>query len=255
MSGPKILHIDIETSPNTAYVWGMFKQNVSLSQLVDTSRTLCFAAKWHGNKKVEYYDERDGHREMIEEAWRLLDEADWVVHYNGKRFDIPTLYKEFVQYGMPPPSPIKQIDLLQTAKKQFRFPSNKLDYVAQALGLGSKVKHAGFQLWIDCMDGCPKAWKQMKRYNIQDTKLLETLYERLLPWIPQHPNFALYAEIDGDEVVCPSCGGKHHQKRGFAYTNVSKFQQYNCQSCGKWFRGRENLIDKDSRRAVKSNIA
>lgn len=254
MSGPKILHIDIETSPNQAFVWGLFKQNVGLSQIVDTSRTMCFAAKWHGKSPVIYHDEQNGnHRAMIQEAWDLLDEADWVVHYNGKRFDIPTLYKEFVQYGMAPPSPFKQIDLLQTAKKQFRFPSNKLDYVAQALGLGAKVKHEGFQLWVDCMNGCPKAWKRMKRYNVQDTKLLETLYERLLPWIPQHPNAALYQD-DLDTPVCPACGGTHRQKRGFAYTNVSKFQQYQCQSCFKWYRGRTNLLTKEERVHVKANI-
>ncbi|NIV35232.1 MAG: hypothetical protein GWN58_38990, partial [Anaerolineae bacterium] len=48
---------------------------------------------------------------MLEGAWELLDEADAVVHYNGKKFDIPTLNREFVKYGFTPPSPYKQIDL------------------------------------------------------------------------------------------------------------------------------------------------
>ena len=203
---------------------------------------------------MEYIDERDGHEAMIQRAWELLDEADWIIHYNGKRFDIPTLNKEFIQYGMLPPSPYKQIDLLQTAKKQFRFPSNKLDYVAGALGLGSKVEHQGFSLWVDCMNGCDKAWRKMKKYNIQDTKLLETLYDRLLPWIPQHPNYALYTDEPIGDHVCPACGGTHLQKRGFAYTNVSKFQRYQCTDCGKWSRARFNLVEKSSRALVKSNI-
>ncbi len=36
-------------------------------------------------------------------------------NYNGNRFDIPMLNKEFLEAGMPPPSPAKHIDLLQTS--------------------------------------------------------------------------------------------------------------------------------------------
>ena len=90
--------------------------------------------------------------------------------------------------GLDPPSQFKQLDLLQTTRQQFRFPSNKLDYVSQQLGLGSKTKHMGMEMWRDCMDGCPKAWKIMKRYNMQDVRLTEKYYKRLLPWIKNHPN-------------------------------------------------------------------
>ena len=63
-----------------------------------------------------------------------------------------------------------------------RCPSNKLDYVAQKLEVGAKVKHSGFKLWIDCMAGDDKAWKEMKKYQVHDVNLLIDLYEILLPW-------------------------------------------------------------------------
>jgi hypothetical protein len=63
------------------------------------------------------------------------------------------------------------------------FPSNKLDYVAQKLDVGAKVKHSGFSLWLRCMDGDKKAWKEMKEYQIQDVNLLVDLYDILLPWL------------------------------------------------------------------------
>ena len=71
---------------------------------------------------------------------------------------------------------------MSITKANFLFPSNKLDYVAQKLGVGAKVKHSGFKLWIKCMAGDKKAWAEMKKYQIQDVNLLVDLYYELLPW-------------------------------------------------------------------------
>jgi hypothetical protein len=84
---------------------------------------------------------------------------------------------------MAPPSPVKDLDLMSVTKANFLFPSNKLDYVAQKLGVGAKVKHSGFKLWINCMEGDAKSWVEMKKYQIQDVNLLAELYEILTPWL------------------------------------------------------------------------
>ena len=234
----KILHLDLETSPNTAYVWGLFKQNISIKHLIGTGRVMCLAAKWHGQKDMEFYAEwdNDGHEGMIHKAYELINEADAVVHYYGSNFDIPVLNAEFAMYGLTPPSPIKQIDLCRVVRRNFRFPSNKLDYVAQRFDLGSKTAHEGFQLWIDCMAGKPAAQKKMGIYNRQDVRLLEKLYNKLLPWINNHPNHGLH--MDSDKPVCPNCGGTHLQKRGISRTKTLMYQRYHCNSCGTWSRAR-----------------
>jgi DNA polymerase elongation subunit (family B) len=245
----KILTLDIETSPNMAYVWGMFKQNVGLTQLIETGEVMCFAAKWYGSKNVMYYStHHDGKETMLERAHELLSDADAVVHYNGKRFDIPHLNRAFLEAGMTPPAPFAQIDLLQVAKRQFRFTSNKLDHVAQQLGIGSKTSHTGFQLWIDCMAGKEEAWDLMRTYNKQDVVLTEEVYDELLPWIPSHPNQRLY--LGGAEDLCPNCGGTELKKQGKAYTAVSVFQRFVCNDCGKWTRGNKRL-DSSSITSVK----
>jgi hypothetical protein len=77
---------------------------------------------------------------------------------------------------------------LKVVRQHFRFPSNKLDYVAQELGLGSKEKHEGFELWVKCMQRDLAAWQKMEKYNIQDVILLEKLYTTLLPWIISTPS-------------------------------------------------------------------
>jgi hypothetical protein len=38
----KILMLDIETKPATAYVWRAFDENISPEQIVDNGGTICF---------------------------------------------------------------------------------------------------------------------------------------------------------------------------------------------------------------------
>jgi len=64
--------IDIETSPNVAHVWGLFKQTVSLNQLMESGQVISFAFKWHGDKRVLFFsDHHNGHEAMIQAAHDL----------------------------------------------------------------------------------------------------------------------------------------------------------------------------------------
>jgi DNA polymerase elongation subunit (family B) len=170
---------------------------------------------------------------MLEGIHGLLQDADAVIHYNGTKFDMPTLNKEFLLHKLPPPPPIKQVDLLRVVKSQFRFPSNKLDYVAQRLGLGKKNSHEGHTLWIKCMNGDKKAWKTMESYNIQDVILLEKLYNKLLPWVKQPINLNLMKK-NRDGFDCPTCGKSHLMSKGFRYTTTGAYQRYQCKACGAY---------------------
>ena len=241
----KILLLDIETAPNLAHVWGLYDQNIGLPQIINSGYTLCWSAKWLGEEDT-YFDSlhRNTPEGMIENIHDMIDEADAIVHYNGTKFDLPTLNKEFLLHGLKPPAPYKQIDLLRVARSQFRFPSNKLDYVANALGLGKKTKHIGHELWIQCMANDPAAWEMMEEYNINDVILLEKVYHKLLPWIKNHANYNLYQP---SSPVCTNCGGANHQKRGYAYTSTCKYQRHQCTDCGTWFRSRKNEATKEEK--------
>lgn len=230
----KILLLDIESSPNVAHVWGIWQQNVGINQLMESSYVLCWAAKWLGTDEVMFDSVHVSKpKKMLKRIHDLISEADAVIHYNGTKFDMPTLNKEFLLHEMNPPAPYKQIDLLKQVRSQFRFPSNKLDYVAQRLGLGSKTAHEGHELWVKCMNKDKDAWFRMEEYNKQDVILLEKLYHRLLPWIKNHPNHNHHA----DGHVCPSCGSVAIQKRGTAVTTTSTYQRYQCRACGSWSQG------------------
>jgi len=185
---------------------------------------------------------------MLAKIHTLLTEADVVVQYYGSKFGIPVLNKEFLLAKMGPPAPYRQVDVLKTFRRRFRFAANNLDHVAQRLGIGSKVKHKGMALWHDVMQGIKKAQATMERYNKHDVRLLEKVYERVLPWIPNHPNHALY--VEGDKAVCPSCATGSLTKRGFAYTTTGKYQRYQCNGCGCWPRGSQNLLTPAKRKAM-----
>lgn len=237
----KILHIDIETSPNKVYSWGLFKQTIGINQVIEPGKMICYAAKWHGKKKVTFKSEfHHGTEDMLDTLWQLLDEADAVCHYNGQAFDMKTINRDFLLNGYEPPSTYRQIDLLRTIKGSFRFLSNKLDFVSQQIEIGQKVKHSGFDLWVQCEQGNRKAWAEMKKYNIQDTHLLEDLYNELLPWITNHPNVAVYMD-DAEEPTCKSCGSKNVKKNGTQYTNARTYQRYKCNDCGTNMAGRKSL--------------
>lgn len=237
----KILLLDVETAPNIAYVWGLWNQNIAISQMIDSSYVMCWAAKWIGESEILFGSVRHGRKKMLKHIYSLLNEADVVIHYNGTKFDIPVLNKEFLLNGLPPPAPFQQVDLLKTARQKFKFPSNKLDYVAKALKLGSKTEHAGFKLWVQCLNGEEEAWKKMEEYNKNDVVLLEQVYYKLLPWIKNHPNHGVY---DGS-IVCPHCSSTNLIKRGYAYTSVSKFQRYKCKDCGAWSRSKSGESVKE----------
>lgn len=235
----KILFWDCETSPNLADVWGLHNQDVSLAQLRQGSFMMSWAAKWYGERRIYYrsiyHDDIDTMRSDI---YDLMSQADAVVTYNGNSFDRTVLNRELLMGGFTPHSPVKQIDLFQVVKRQFRFPSLKLQYVTTQLGLDGKLPHEGHQLWVDCLAMKPAAWKKFKLYNIQDVVVLEELYNKLLPWIHNHPHHGLYGPVSD---VCKNCASSHLERRGYAYTNAGKYQQYRCHDCGGWSRGNRRL--------------
>jgi hypothetical protein len=173
---------------------------------------------------------------MLKSIHELMESADVIVHYNGLRFDIPMLNKEFLEAGMNPPSPVKHIDLLRVVKSNFRFVSNKLDYVSQRLGIGKKTDHEGHELWLKVMNNDRAAWKRMEEYNKNDVVLLESLYDRLKGWIKQHPNHNAYSA----NTVCTNCGSSKLHKRGEVRSRTSIFQRFQCQDCGAWSRSNKS---------------
>lgn len=250
MSSPKILFLDIELAPSLATVWGLRNAFLQPHNLINDSYVLSWAAKWLDADQVEYSSLRLAeHDEMITGVYELLEEADAVVTYNGDNFDLKILNQEFLMLGYPPPEPYDSVDLLKTMRKRFRGTSNKLNYWLQKLGVGKKIEHRGHSLWIDCMNGDKKAFREMEEYNIGDVVELEALYKRVLPWITKLPNRSVYHE----GLACPTCGSTKYQLRGWRRTQARKYRRCQCNNCGSWFSSNksEPLLNAEVAVAIK----
>ena len=238
MTGPRILTLDIETSPALCWSFQMWNTNISPGQIVQPTRVISFAAKWLGEKTVIFKSEfHHGDHHMVESAFALLDEADALVTYNGDKFDIPHLNREFQLWGMGVPSPYVSVDLYKVVKRNQIYMSHKLGYITEQLDLSGKLSNSGFQLWRDCMNDDPKAWGQMRRYNKQDVVTTEELFTAVRPYITNLPSAALFSEDGLTALCCPVCGSEGVQRRGYARTKTRRYPRYQCQECGKWFRG------------------
>lgn len=254
MSKPKVLTLDIETSPATALVFGQRRQEISNIQIIKPDRILGVGAKWTHEDNVQWRSEyHHGRNVMIPWIRDLLNQADIVVHFNGSTFDMPWLRREIAEDGLTPYSPVQEVDLLTVVRKQFRYTSNKLENMVRVFGAGLKMNNGGFQLWRDIEIGDEdtqrKAWAIMRRYCKQDVKIEEELYFRLLPYIPNHPHVGLYSDDPAGEEVCTNCGSNNLRLEGYAYTKVSRYQRYQCRECGKWGRGKRALAIVEGRAA------
>lgn len=236
----RIAVLDIERqSAIVDGVWEL-KQNgyISPTQIVEPARTICFAWKWLGEDQVNFAAE--WHEEdWVKHAWDVMDEADYIVGWNSKSFDMKHLRTEIISAGMGPPSPHKDIDLMLVARRNFGFMSNRLAYVAEQLGAGSKLATGGADLWRTLRNGTGKtlaaAQQKMEDYNCQDVLLTEEMYYLLLPWVTGL-NIPLYAGTS--ENACANCGSVNIHYRGKAVAATRSYRRFQCQDCGKW--GKEN---------------
>jgi len=238
----KIAVVDIETAPALAYVWGLFKQNIAINQLVAPGRVTMVGIKFVGDKEYHIFDEHMyGPDVMWYHVRKLLTEADAVVTYNGDHFDLPKINGELLRYNMAPLPPMTSIDLIKTVKRM-GLQSNKLAFVGDYLKIGSKVATGGFELWKDWNLGKEQAIKKMRVYNKGDLKLTEKLYKKLLPYIKDHPYLGEPVK-KGDKYECSNCGtvgrGQH---RGHRRTRSYVIERIQCTHCGAWGSGKRTKV-------------
>lgn len=263
LTKPKILLLDIETAPILAHVWGLWQNNVSLNQMQQDWYMLSWSAKWLDDDSI-YSDNLFRHEEdfrqdpcndynIVKSLYDMIDEADFIIGHNVKKFDDKKFKARALYHGMQPLSSYRVIDTLAIAKREFALTSNKLDFLATHLGFENKLSHEGHTLWTKCIQGDPEAWGTMQEYNDYDVILLEDVYKAIRAWYKPHPNVAVY--YNDFHVRCTTCGSKDVTPTGgTAKTNASKFAEYSCGNCGKISRDGVTQLSKEKRSSLLRNI-
>lgn len=240
----KILIFDIETSLMKVFVWGLYKQFIPHTNIIDDWYVISWAAKWLYDDEVqsdvltsEEAINRDDSR-VLESMWNLLNEADIVIAHNGDRFDLRKLNWRFINNEMDPPTPFRSIDTLKIARKEFAAPSYKLDFLTKNFGLHTKLT-TDFQLWVDCMEGDKDRLGEMSTYNKRDVVALEDVYLKIRPYIKNHPNLGVLADMD----ICSNCGSERIEETDSVYlTSSNKFIVYRCNGCKTpYIRSKQNV--------------
>lgn len=256
--GPKILILDLESSPLVSYHFQMWKVNIGLNQVIIKPHLLTWAAKWF-NESNTFSDKltseealaNDDYR-IVSSLWDIMNEADIIVAHYGDKFDLPLANARFAIHNMNPLSPYKSVDTKSVASKNFKLYSNKLDAIAELFGFEGKIS-TDFLLWRGCMEGDNESLQLMETYNIQDVIVLENVYRKLLPYIKNHPNANLYN--NSEEPGCTRCGSHSLTPLDKKHiTTVSVFDTYRCDDCGAISRERKSSVPKIKRTSLLTSV-
>lgn len=234
----RILIYDVESFPNLAYIWGMYEQNAV--HFLKRKKVVMIGWKFFGEKEVHimclrdfvgYKKGSDDNRKMMRKWHKILKSADITIAHNGDQFDNKMVNADFIRNGLLPAHPRRSIDTVKVSRLNFGFNSNKLDDLAQELGLPRKRKTGGFSLWLGCMAGELWAWLKMAFYCKGDVILLERLLLKFIPWIPN------WADIVDGYAVCAVCSSDKAMSRGWKYGEGFKSRRFRCPK-GHWTMGK-----------------
>lgn len=247
----KYLYWDLETSYMQGYFFDIWNINIAMSQVTKQSHLL--SASWAMNDeepvgiRLTPEDVKTGNDlEVVVKLIEAINKADCIVTFNGKKFDVKKLNTRALYWGLPPVAIPRHIDLMQDAKRLFKFPSNSMQNISQYLGEDGKISTGGSRLWQRCAEFenyevCDAALQEMLTYNLQDINATRDLHKRFMGWSKTTPNIAtITKKVQGKDLkedtnlLCVHCGSSDVSKimiDGVAkqgYTSVSSFDLYRC---------------------------
>jgi len=228
----KRLFLDIETAPNLGLFWRAGRDlTIDYGNIVKERAIICACWSWSGRYPIhsETWNKSQNDRRVVEALAKAVNDADEVVTHNGNRFDLKWLRGRCLYYSIPLVPNIVSIDTCQLARKYFDLNSYRLDYVGQYLGVGRKIETGGFDLWKQVvMRNDRKALDKMVRYNANDVRLLEDVYNKMQKYFPNRTLFS------GTVRECPECKGKMTVSKRRVSAAGRKTVQMCCGDCGKF---------------------
>lgn len=256
LSNPhNVLILDIERVPGRARVqhrgltvegdfWDLsgwrdiIRRRIHADDVLEWPRTICAAWNWYGSDKVHFAGEwtTGGRESLLAKTWQAFDRAQIVVGHNMAAFDAKKLRFDWAQAGFPPPSPVKYVDTLKVAKREFGAESNTLDSLCQRFGLDTKTDRYNVAVARAAVAGNREAQRTIRDYNVGDISASLGLYDFCRPWDASHPH-SVIPPTDPEAKSCPSCWGTDLEPNGFTLAAMILYRLYRCRSCGANVKG------------------
>lgn len=236
MTHRKRLFFDIETSPNIGLFWEAgYKKNIDYSNIIKERAIICICWKWEESKEVfeAHWDSKQNDKALLEKFIKIANQADELVGHNGDRFDLAWIRTRCLYHKIDMFPKYITIDTLKIARQAFKFNSNKLNYIADYLGIGQKIK-TEFGLWKDIVLNKDKvAMDKMIKYCKKDVILLEQVFKALKNHIPAKTHYGVI--FGADRGSCPECGSDHliRQLKRTLVSGTRKIT-YKCMTCFKY---------------------
>jgi hypothetical protein len=205
--------------------------------VLEWPRTICAAWNWYGKDKVEFSAEwsKSGRDGLLRKTWEAFDKAQIVVGHNIQSFDAKKLRLEWAEAGLNPPSPVKYVDTLKVARREFGAESNTLDALCRRFNLVAKTDRYSVQMARDAVNGVRSAQKQIGGYNCGDIAASKGIYDFCRPWDASHPHSVI--SLSDDRPTCNSCWGDDVEPNGYKLANLILYKLYRCRGCGANVQG------------------
>ncbi len=237
---PVILFWDLETSLIVATTFSLYPDRLPHDGIIQDWFIVSGAWKKQGEKKVTAVSINDFKQAapdddygVVKKLREVLDNVDILVHHNGDRFDMKKFTARLIYHNLPPLPKFQTIDTLKEIKKVAAFTSNRLDYLGHHL-IGQGKSHTSPNLWMRVLRGDKEAVNEMVKYNKVDVVRLEQVYDRIRPYIKNHPHIGALKGEDKNHS-CKACGSTELKKNGTRLTAAGiKRQEWQCTSCGSY---------------------
>ena len=147
-------------------------------------RMLSYAFKFLDEDEVrsDYITHFSEEKELLEGLVENWDEADIVVTWYGRKYDIPFVNARLMINGMLPLSSKKHIDLYQRSKT-LRTLGNRLDNVAKDFDFHYQKYDVPASAWLRATEGDQESIDEIVYHNEIDVLMTEEALEVFRPTI------------------------------------------------------------------------
>ena len=242
----KRLFYDIETSYNIGKFWRTgYNLNIGSQDIIHERAIICVSYKWKDEDKVHTLRwDKGNDKTLVKEFIKVMNEADELVGHNIERYDNKFMMTRAIKHDILALPKYTNNDTLHIAKRHFTFSDNKLNTIAQFLGLGMKLPHTGLKMWDDIVlydilnIGNKKerdaSFDLMTDYCEQDVILTEQVFNKLKLYTEHKTHHGVILGMR--KSSCPECGSTNIETVKNVVTKAGTIKWLmKCKDCGTQF--------------------